>query len=111
MDEVSAGHIDTWDFPFVLPLMMRGVYGIVAQPNLVSNLGFGPDATHTVEFSEWAERTSYAMDFPLKHPRVVAADATADAFTARGQFSRSCWICRAVCFVWRRMRRSFTNQR
>ena len=109
--ETSEGRIDTWDFPFVWPHMMAGRLGVVAQPNLVTNLGFGPDATHTVEPGEWAGRARHAMSWPLGHPSEVEVDAEADAFTARGQFMRPTLLARAASFFWRRLRRASTNVR
>lgn len=107
--ETSGARIDTWDFPFVWPHMMAGRLGIVAQPNLVTNIGFGPEATHTVEPSEWMGRTRHAMGWPLVHSKEVEADRVADEFTARGQFSRMNLVFRAVRFIWRRLRGACTN--
>jgi hypothetical protein len=89
--------------------MMAGKLGVVAQPNLVTNLGFGPEATHTVEPGAWAGRARHAISWPLVHPKEVRADAEADAFTARGQFTRPTLVARAARFFWRRLRQASTN--
>ena len=47
-DGVAGGSIDTWDYQWVYACWQHG--GVSAMPavNLVSNIGFGQDATHTV---------------------------------------------------------------
>ena len=50
--------------------------------NLVSNIGFGADATHTKMTSHLqANVPTKPMEFPLVHPPVVARDVAADEFT------------------------------
>jgi hypothetical protein len=48
--------------------------GLSAVPavNLVSNVGFGPNSTHTREPLSWfANLPTRAMAFPLRHPSLV----------------------------------------
>jgi hypothetical protein len=106
----SQGRIDTWDFPFVLPLMMAGRFGIVAQPNLVTNIGIGPDATHTQAQTAWASRPSHRMIWPLKHPSQMVADREADGFTSLQQYTRGNLWWRAIRFVWRHVRQVFMTK-
>jgi hypothetical protein len=46
-DQMHRNEIDTWDYPWTASVWFHG--GLTATPNvnLVSNIGFGPDATHT----------------------------------------------------------------
>jgi hypothetical protein len=46
-DQMYRQEIDTWDYPWTASVWFHG--GLTATPNvnLVSNIGFGPDATHT----------------------------------------------------------------
>jgi hypothetical protein len=101
-DETAAGRIDTWDFPFVLPWMMQGAMGVVANGNLVQNLGFGADATHTQgPAPEWARREVTEMRWPLRHPEQVVPDEIADEWVSRHQFRR--WTLWAR--LWQRIAR------
>jgi hypothetical protein len=55
--------------------------GITALPNrnLISNIGFGSDATHTTD-----KRVVHHMDNglgPLTHPSFILADKEADSYT------------------------------
>lgn len=43
----GAGPLDTWDFPWLFTVRARDGLVIMPERNLVENLGFAPDATHT----------------------------------------------------------------
>ena len=73
-DRVYDGY-DTWDYQWVYSTIMRGRYSIVPNVNLVSNIGFGKDATITKDATHWAASLPVkAMTFPLIHPRSVTRD-------------------------------------
>ena len=62
---------------------------IIPSANLISNIGFGVDATHTQGASPDASMSVVPINFPLVHSRVVLPYSAADLFTARGMFSNS----------------------
>jgi hypothetical protein len=70
---------DTWDFVWALSMIAKG--GLAVQPgsNLVSNLGYGPDATHTVSDAADSDRASAERVpiFPLTHPVGILLDEAA----------------------------------
>jgi hypothetical protein len=75
-----SGEIENWDAQWSYALLARG--GLAANPNrnLVSNIGFGSDATNAIEDPHGiAARPLEAIEFPLDHPVAVEADAAADA--------------------------------
>lgn len=47
--KVAAGEIDTWDYQWTYTLWQEGGLAICPHANLVTNIGFGQDATHTTE--------------------------------------------------------------
>jgi hypothetical protein len=57
-DRMYRNEIDTWDYPWTASVWFYG--GLTATPNinLVSNIGFGPDATHTTGDSLMASMTT-----------------------------------------------------
>ena len=58
---------------------MRGGLTAVPSRNLVSNIGFGSSATHTVQRAgAGADLPRFAMSFPLHAPTVVQADRDYD---------------------------------
>lgn len=77
-DRVMAGEIDSWDYPWTASVWHAG--GLTATPNvnLVSNIGFGVESTHTASASSpLAEIPTEAMG-EISHPTVVEQDRTAD---------------------------------
>lgn len=78
LDKTHAGSIDTWDYQWTYAIWAER--GLVATPNvnLVSNIGVGPDATHTVAGGPPVEFPVGRMEFPLTHPASLLADEAAD---------------------------------
>ena len=77
--------IDTWDYQWTFTLWSQNQFTILPNVNLISNIGFGVDATHTTSDSEFSKLISY--DLVLKnHPLHVEINKEADKFTAKLMF-------------------------
>jgi hypothetical protein len=85
-DRTHAGEIDTWDYQWLFTSRVYGGLSAIPAHNLVSNIGFGADATHTLGDSEIANLPATALRFPLRHPKAVARDLRADRMTFRRLF-------------------------
>jgi len=79
--------IDTWDYQWVLSCWSQGMLSIIPSVNLISNIGFGLDATHTHGVSVYADMSVDSIDFPLIHPDVILPNKEADRFTSKGMFT------------------------
>jgi hypothetical protein len=82
-DREIRGEIDTWDFAWTFACWVQ--HGLTVHPavNLVSNIGFDAQATHTSNVaSPLAAVPAEAMRFPLVHPEGALRDYEADRFTA-----------------------------
>lgn len=89
-DDMHAGRIDTWDHAWVFACVSNGALSIVPSVNLVSNIGFRNDATHTKphpDLKRISERRSYDAG-RLRHPPLVEVDRDADRKTFELFF---CW--------------------
>lgn len=77
---------DTWDYQWMFTVFANG--GLVAIPNvnLVSNIGFGPDATHTQE--EFISTKADQRLGPLVHPSWTLRDSEADRATYKRIWGR-----------------------
>lgn len=82
-DWTHGGRIDTWDYQWVFACWIQSGLAIVPNVNLVSNIGFGPEATHTKHMDRFANLPPHAMGFPLCHPSFVIRDDQADRITQR----------------------------
>lgn len=86
---VYEGKIDTWDYQWSLTTWSQGMVSVMPSVNLISNIGFGGNATHTHGESVYSAIPVEDISFPLRHPGVILPHPEADAFTARGMFSAS----------------------
>ena len=90
-DRVHAGQIDSWAYPWTACVWKLG--GLTATPNqnLVSNIGFDADATHTTSVSSSNASIPVQPIGEIVHPADVNQDRVADryvfdrTFSGRGQ--------------------------
>jgi hypothetical protein len=78
-DRMYKGEIDTWDYAWTASVWYNA--GLTATPNvnLVTNIGIGPDATHTVKKDDQEGPPSYPLG-DLTHPNQVENDIEADRY-------------------------------
>lgn len=77
--KIYKGEMQTaWDYQWMLANWSAKRVSIVPSFNLVSNVGFGEDATHTTEITDMINLPSNRMKFPLIHPKEIHADNTFD---------------------------------
>ena len=86
-DQQLAGQIDTWDFAWMYACLKNKGLTILPEHNLVSNLGFGIDATHTTsETSPLALLETKNLE-RLLHPAVISRHREADHWTFENIFA------------------------
>lgn len=76
--QVHDGLIDTWDYQWTFTALINSRLSITPQYNLVSNIGFGEQATHTIKEDCTSNIPTSIMEFPLKHPKTVLRDRISD---------------------------------
>jgi hypothetical protein len=80
--------INSWAYPWAYACMRQGGLTIIPNVNLVSNIGFGGDSTHTVDAGSPVANLPAAEIWKLKHPQRVVRHEEADAFTFKTVFQR-----------------------
>jgi hypothetical protein len=80
-------HINTWDYQWIFSCWIQSGLTILPNANLISNIGFGKDATHTIEESRLSNVTSLPINFPIEHPQFIIKDIKADNFRQNHIFS------------------------
>lgn len=83
---VRRGKINSWAFRWTYSCWSNQLLTITPAVNLVENIGFGDDATHTKETPGLQLPKRQSIAFPLIHPTKVAQCADADEFTTRKHF-------------------------
>ena len=85
-DNICSGKLDTWDYQWMMAHFDRNGLSIIPKANLVANIGFGADATHTRSRLAAVRPASGSVRFPLQHPSNVVRNVRADELTARRLF-------------------------
>lgn len=80
-ERTQLGDVDTWDYQWRYSIWNAGGLAIVPQKNLVSNIGFGSDATHTAISNAADNQARYAMEPVLIYPTTITRDKEADLYT------------------------------
>lgn len=83
---MARKQVDTWDAQLVFAAMREGQFMATANTNLVENIGFGDDATHTRRAVDIETRGSITLP---TQPVPVRVDEKADAWTRRHHFHAS----------------------
>jgi hypothetical protein len=76
--------VDTWDIQLVNTAMRNRALAVIPNVNLVENIGWGTDATHTKEVPRSIQPIE-TMQFPLIHP-LIEVDSKADRYLNRSVY-------------------------
>ena len=103
---LARKQVDTWDGQLVLASMAANQWTATSNVNLVENLGFGADATHTVDEVDTLTVRPSAIPTPAVP---VELDRRADAWTRRHHFRMSVIGMAHQLYRFARLRRGSTT--
>lgn len=87
-EKVYSVGLNTWDYAWTFTCWMHRGLTILPNVNLVSNIGFGAEASHTKDVNSiFANMPVNEINFPLLHPTAIARNILADDFTEKIVFS------------------------
>ncbi len=86
-EKVYRRQIDTWDYQWTFHCWTQNRFAIIPNVNLISNIGFDTNATHTMGQSKFNNMKTEEMMFPLSHPPLIARDSAADKYTEKYHYS------------------------
>jgi hypothetical protein len=75
-----------WDYQWLFSCWVNSGLCIIPNDNLVTNIGFGPNATHTKTEGSLTGLPLVPMKFPLRHPTFFVQDVDADTYTFENHF-------------------------
>jgi hypothetical protein len=70
-----------WDYRWFYSRLYFGGLAAIPRVNLISNIGFGGDATHTVNEEPYPLPALRHLAFPLKHPATIRRNQAMDELT------------------------------
>jgi hypothetical protein len=80
-ETVGQGKIDTWDTQWIYNIYNHTGIGITPTVNLISNIGFGADATHTTSFDNTVAEKPLKSITAIQHPNKIKINQKADKYT------------------------------
>jgi hypothetical protein len=87
-DEVYRGDkLHIWDYQWTFTCWLQGGLSISPQVDLVSNIGFNREGTHTIRGNEFANLPLKSIAFPLQHPPEIIRDRAADMLVQASKFN------------------------
>jgi hypothetical protein len=86
--DTNAETLENWDYAWQFSCWQHGGLSISPPVNLVSNIGFRADASHTRDASSpFANFPVHAIEFPIAGPDEITRDTEQDAWIEGHQFS------------------------
>ncbi len=86
-DQYFKGEIDSWDGQWFYTCVKNKGLSINPTENLVTNIGFSANATHTKKVSKFANIPSGSVKFPLIHPEIISVIKKYDDYIFRENFN------------------------
>ena len=87
-----SGEINSWAYRWSFACLLQNALSIHPKCHLVTNIGFGDDATHTTSTnSSFAHIKTQAIESPLKHPPFIVRDVKADHYIQQKAFQLTGW--------------------
>jgi hypothetical protein len=105
-DNMYFGKVDSWDAQWLFTCLIQSGLSIVPSVNLISNIGFGKDGTHTINWTghQVANISLHSMSFPLKEPCGMGIDRGYDEQLYRKLYKKKSLFQRMLLKLnrWRR---------
>lgn len=76
-ERTYKGEIDTWDYQWLFSVWMQDGYGIIPNVNLISNIGFRHDGTHTKKEGLLSDLKTIPVN-KIVHPSEIIVSNNAD---------------------------------
>lgn len=79
-ESTYKGKIDTWDYQWTAAIWKNNGLTITPNINLVSNIGYGENATHTFNLNSCLSKIPTGKLQTINHPKKIIKDSIADSY-------------------------------
>jgi hypothetical protein len=86
-NSVYSNKVDTWDHQWHYTTMINNGLSIIPNINLVSNIGFGKEATHTIQGFHPLSNINVKSINNIIHPSFIIPNYTADTYSFKKYFN------------------------
>ena len=76
--QLFQNKIDTWDLQWTFSRLSKNAVSIIAKNNLIENIGFGIDATHTLQKPNWADRKIQPLEMKITRSTTIKVNKVYD---------------------------------
>lgn len=80
LEKTRSGEINTWDYQWFYSIWKLNGICIIPNSNLITNIGFGENATHTKDLNSFLSGISTSELARVKHPDKIIIDKIADDY-------------------------------
>lgn len=84
-EQLAQGKMDTWDFQLYFASFSNSWLHAIPAQNLVTNIGYGPDATHPAP-PGYDRLPHGSLSWPLRHPKFILHNRIADKLITKLAF-------------------------
>lgn len=92
LENVALGYLNTWSYQWMVACWAQNGFSVTPCVNLVSNIGYGAEATNLKKGDEKGENLPiFEMKFPLRHPAYFVRNREADSFIGKHIFKCHRW--------------------
>lgn len=84
--------MDTWDTQWFLSVLFNQGLAITPNTNIIRNIGYGKEATHTKNEPTWFKKMVYGTIKQITHPTEIIVDEEADTYTIDTVFKCSPFV-------------------
>ncbi|TVZ25583.1 FkbM family methyltransferase [Gillisia sp. Hel_I_86] len=81
-EKVKQKEIDTWDYQWLFTIWKNNGLTVVPNTNLISNIGFSKEATHTKDLSLLANLETEDIGL-IKSPKIITVDISAHNYDSK----------------------------
>jgi hypothetical protein len=85
-NKLLANKINTWDYQWAITNFLNNGLSIIPNMNLISNIGFGANATHTINSRDKYSKINIDQLKEISHPIIKLAEKEADFFTLNNEY-------------------------
>ncbi|WP_440133025.1 hypothetical protein [Chitinophaga sancti] len=87
IENIYLNRIDTWDIQWFMSVWFNHGYAITPNTNLITNIGYGKEATHTRATPSWFKKMVYGSIPKIVHPASINIDNAADDYSVTNLFN------------------------
>lgn len=89
-------NFDTWDYQWCFTCSSNSGLSIVPRKNLIKNIGFGINATHTGFGNDFYKQDTAKIEKPLVHPPFILVDHQHDLVYEKKMFGNIFSACKII---------------